>query len=380
MALDLKELQKALAKQKVYDAWQYVESLNETLSYMNVSYELIEKVYNHRLKTFSKIEDEFIKTARAEGKASLRKDALDETDLIIAGLNIDSSMFLSKTILEFFHYARTSMEILFQIINAALFGDSAIDVNERNFPNKISRVLDRNLIFQDLNNLLRNNKNNNSFKYLQGFDNYIKHIKTILITIKNSILFDNANEFLINEFLYNGILYPSENAINKVFEIKNYVMQTIESVLLEVQKQIPNCLDNSKRIQTLSYRIIGKELEKGFSIDYISFFIDVDDNISELPTEIKVYPLIIKPNNEIYSYNFKFNTIFIKKRGCGEQSILGYAKLKNVSPTNEFYQVFDIFPCVISEYHKYILDFKKNYSNIHLDFRAMEGEILFNKD
>ena len=34
-------LQKALAQNKVYDAWQYVQSLAETLGYMNMSAELL---------------------------------------------------------------------------------------------------------------------------------------------------------------------------------------------------------------------------------------------------------------------------------------------------------------------------------------------------
>ena len=43
-------LQKALAQNKVYDAWQYVQSLAETLGYMNMSAELLERVYAmHRI-------------------------------------------------------------------------------------------------------------------------------------------------------------------------------------------------------------------------------------------------------------------------------------------------------------------------------------------
>ena len=38
-AINYKDLEKALAQNKVYNAWQYVRSLNETLIYMNVSYE-----------------------------------------------------------------------------------------------------------------------------------------------------------------------------------------------------------------------------------------------------------------------------------------------------------------------------------------------------
>lgn len=37
MQVDINTLERTLAENKVYDAWQYVESLRETLGYMNVS-------------------------------------------------------------------------------------------------------------------------------------------------------------------------------------------------------------------------------------------------------------------------------------------------------------------------------------------------------
>lgn len=49
MSLDLKTFQKELAQQKVYDTWQYVNSLQEMLTYMKMSSELIEKVYAQRI-------------------------------------------------------------------------------------------------------------------------------------------------------------------------------------------------------------------------------------------------------------------------------------------------------------------------------------------
>ena len=39
MAIKHKDMEIDLAQNKVYNAWQYVRSLNETLMYMNVSYE-----------------------------------------------------------------------------------------------------------------------------------------------------------------------------------------------------------------------------------------------------------------------------------------------------------------------------------------------------
>lgn len=133
-------LQKALAQNKVYDAWQYVQSLAETLGYMNMSAELLERVYAHRLSVIKETEQSLLQTAIETGQASITEETLKETHLDIAGLKLDDSIFLKKTSLEFFHYARLSMDILFQIINASLLGDRAIDVEDKGIVRKLLDV------------------------------------------------------------------------------------------------------------------------------------------------------------------------------------------------------------------------------------------------
>jgi len=47
------------------------------------------------------------------------------------------------------------------------------------------------------------------------------------------------------------------------------------TILEEVSIQIPNCFDNSHRVQEIKYRQIFHETEKGPNLDYMSFFIEV---------------------------------------------------------------------------------------------------------
>jgi len=158
MNIDLKTFQKSLAQHKVYDAWQYIESLRETLTYMNISCELLEKVYAHRLKALSALEQKTMETAVKTGKSSIREEDLHCTNLDIAGLIIDDSIFLPKNTIEFFHYARISMDVLFQIINAALFGDQSIKVTDKKLILNVLNKLRETPAFTDLNTLLNNKK------------------------------------------------------------------------------------------------------------------------------------------------------------------------------------------------------------------------------
>ena len=133
--------------------------------------------------------------------------------------------------------------------------------------------------FATIKNLLDTNKNDNTFKYIQAFDNYIKHIKTVLVTVKNSFFLGNNNEFEIREFINDGVVYPSKDAITTVRGANQYISDFIETVLTEVKTQLPNCVDNSHRIHNISFKLLVKELETGVQVNYISFFIDVQNDL-----------------------------------------------------------------------------------------------------
>ncbi|MDD3416175.1 MAG: hypothetical protein PHY47_19605 [Lachnospiraceae bacterium] len=374
--MELKEFQKELAKNKVYDAWFFVNSLSEQLNYMSVSKELVERVYSERLRQLDKKAEEIFAEATKDGKVTVKQSDLQGANIKISELQIEDGMFLRKTIAEFFHYARVSIDILFQIINAALFGDKSTQVDSKYMISYVNNKIDSNVDFSTLKTLLDNNKNDLIFKYLQAFDNYTKHIKTILVSVNNSFMFGDKNEFYISEFTYKSISYPSEDALLILEKIENYVLRTINTVLDEVRVQLPNCLDVSSRIHDLSFKIIVKNNVQADITQYVSFFIDVQNDISELPSEIRVYPLIIKPNDEIYDFKFNFPKIFIKKAAGGEETIVGIAELKSEQDSNELYRVYEVRNCNMPEYIKYITTFVDNYPKVNLNWAAMTGTIV----
>lgn len=379
MTIDFNKLERRLAENKVYNAWQYVQSLCETLEYMEVSYEMLGKVYEHRKDTIQSVNKEKLNEVVEHGKSSFRESDLKRTYLNIGGYELDDCVFLRKTAMEFFHYGRMSMDVLFQIVNASLLGDDEIEVEDKGLLGKLLRKLNSKPEFAVLLQLMDKNKKDARFQYLMAFDNYMKHIKTILITVKNSILLGNANTFEINSFSYGGVSYPTEDALSKIEEIRNYVNDTVDEMLKEILNQIPNCISNGQRIQEIHFKQVYSEHEGKSYVEYISFFIDVPNDISNLPSEIKVYPLIIKPNNEIYSFDFRFDKIFIRKQGSDENSVVGVANLKNGLDTNEFYRVYEVTACRQIDYDLYIATFKETYKEqkLHMNMYAMDGTMLF---
>lgn len=372
MGFDFDALKRSLADNKVFDAWQYVESLRDTLYYMTISHEVLNAVYTHRVSTLNDVGQEILNKAISEGRASLCESDLEKTDLDISGYKIDDIIFLRKTVIDFFHYARVSIDILFQIINAALLGDESIaadKVHSEGFFKKLKSEPK----FANLVALLDANKNNAKYEYLRTFDNYVKHVKTIPVEISNGILFGNKEVFEIDRSRSSKGIYPNENAIAKTQELYDYVVQTVETILNEVLTQIPNCLDNSRRVQTIKYKYYT-----GTPYYYVSFFIEVDNDLTDLPTEIGVLPLIIKDDG-VHSFDFTFDKIFIKKKNTRDYEVLGCAHLKNGVNTNEFYRIFEIKPCTSLDYMMYTKSFTSTYANKEYQFncQAMEGETYF---
>lgn len=174
------------------------------------------------------------------------------------------------------------------------------------------------------------------------------------------------------------MFYEQVDALPKVKDIYKYVINTVDSILQEVYNQVPNCLDNSQRIQEIKFKMQVQKKESGDKIDFITFYIEVENDLSELPSEIKVYPLIIKPNGEIYSFDFRFDKLFVKRRNINNErdSIVGYADLKNGLETNEFYRIFDVKECSYLDYLNYLADFDNRTQKISMNFHAMEGQIV----
>jgi hypothetical protein len=379
MAINYKDLEKTLAQNKVYNAWQYVQSLRETLMYMNVSYEMLKKVHEHRINVLQEVQAEKFEELKSAGKSSYKVCDLQRTNLNVGGYELDDIVFLRKTTMEFFHYGRVSMDVLFQIVNAALLGDEALEVEDKGLLGKLLRKLAQKPEFSALLQLMDANKNDARFQYLMAFDNYIKHIKTVLISVKNSILIGNQNSFRINAFSYGGVNYSEENALDKILELRDYIVDTVDNLLQEVLVQIPNCISNNQRIQEIHYKQVFTEKEGKTFVNYIAFYIDVSNDVTDLPSEIKVYPLIIKPNDEIYSFDFKFDKIFIRKSGTDEDNIVGVATLKNGINSNEFYRVYEVNACSQLDYGLYIATFGDTYQSqkLNMNIYAMDGVMLF---
>ena len=90
---------------------------------------------------------------------------------------------------------------MFQIINAGLLGDKAFPVTDKRLLIKVLTKIDKIQDFANLKQQLSQINHDNEYNYLRAFDNYIKHIKTILITVKNSFMIGSDYPKMIAHFI-----------------------------------------------------------------------------------------------------------------------------------------------------------------------------------
>lgn len=377
MSVDFKLLQKKLAENKVYDAWQYVEGLIETLNYMNLSKELACKTHDHNRQTLEDRQKNRLETAINNPGMHIAVTMKDlNPTQSISGIEVGDTVIMRKSVLEFFHYARLSVEVVTQVLNAALFGDDAISMNERNFPSKVSDKIARVQQFASISSAITNALSNPEIQYLMRFDNYTKHVKTASFAIKNSVFFGNDAEFKIMPFVFDGVVNPEENAVDKLTTVSKAVEDYIESVLTELMNQIQYCQGTTQRFHTVRYKSQLKESDGKSYLDYVVYFIEVDNGVQDLPAQISLLPLVIMPDGSVQYARIPAKKIFVTLKGQDEKGICGYAEEELSQDSTEMYRKYNVHPGSQIDFITYFANFKNDYIGTKFPMRAMDGTMI----
>ena len=339
MSVDLKLLQQKLAEYKVYDAWQYVEGLIESIRYAHLSKQLAEKLFEHRRDTIQEVTKQVV--PGTNGGVTLYTPIGSNPYQTIVGVDIDDALLMSKSVLDFFHYARMSVEIVAQILNAALFGDEAVSSRDKGIIKKVVDKIGEEPSFTTISTIISRVTTDHEIKYLMAFDNYAKHVKNPSFLIKNGFVFSNEATFRIKAF----DTYSDEDAIAKVDTVFNAVESYVNDVLDELLNQIANGRGRNNRFQTVSFKAQFRETEHKSYVDFVSFFIEVEHGIQDLPTQISVLPLAIDNEGKVTYKLFPIDKIFITLIGKEEQGICGVAELIAGQDSTELYQKFNVRGC-----------------------------------
>lgn len=381
MSIDLKNLQRTLADNKVYDAWPYVLGLRDSMRNMHLSFDLAKAVYNHRKDEIEHFNQSMLQeAASAPGtKVQVTWQGVKPPFQDIAGIKVDDTVLMEKSAVDFFHYARMSVDCVCQIVNSALFGDQAIEeekVSSGSLHEKMANLTQ----FETLFNIMDNGFGNNELTYAKEFDNYAKHIKINSFSISNSLFFGNKADYILCAFSFKGNDHPEYEAITKMNAVIHEVENYIETVLAELIIQVPNAIGTSSRHHSVSFKSQLKEHDGKSYVDYIVYFLEVENGITDLPSEISILPLVIKPDGTIESHVLEMDTLFVTIKGQEEDGICGIAKVAPDQRKAAVYRKYTIQPASIDDFYDYLSTFTNDYANHQFQFNAMEGSIVIYKD
>ena len=380
MNIKLKDLQRTLADNKVYDAWPYVLGLLDSMRNMSLSFELAKAVYNHRKNEIENFNQSILQEATsAPGtKVQVTWQGMKSPYQDIAGINVDDTILMEKTAVDFFHYAHMSIDSICQIVNSALFGDQAIEeekVSSGCLHDKMASFTQ----FGALLSIIDNGFSNNELIYAKGFDNYTKHIKILSFNISNSLFFGNKADFVLCAFNYKGNDFPEFEAITKMDTVMQEVEDYIEAVLAELITQIPNAIGTSSRHHSVSFKSQLREHDGKSYVDYVVYFLEVKNGITDLPSEISILPLVIKPDGIIENHMLDMDTLFVTVKGQEEDGICGIAKVVPNQRKNAVYRKYMIQPASVDDFYDYYSTFKENYVDHKFHFKAMDGSFVIYK-
>ncbi|MEG0834584.1 MAG: hypothetical protein RR413_03975 [Christensenellaceae bacterium] len=371
--MNYKKLELLLAEYKVYDSWEYVLSLLEHMEDMDISKSIISTVYKHRQDCLAEISNNILQKAVADGSATVTTNTFYELAVDICGVKLDDCCLLKKTSNEFFHYARICLDSLIQIANAALLGEKAIDVSKVSITKLLDKLKNESC-FTGIYKIFCAIKDDAVYKYICEFDNFMKHIKAHLIVVSNSFMIGNKNEFKIMNFVKNKQIFAEEDAISKIEETYNFTVDSIEKILNEIIIYLPNCLKNDNRIQNVKFEQVFRKDKSSTAVEYTILFIEVKNELSELPSDLAIHPLLIKANQEIFEYNIPFDTIFIRKQGKSN-NIVGCATKTSIRENDNYYVHYSVRSCTKEEYDQYLSNFRTKYPSCSFNMCAMEGII-----
>lgn len=354
MLKNLKESEVFLAENKVYDSWPYLKSLSEVISYMQISSATIKSVYKKRGSDIKESEKKIINRLYTNGEVAITVNDLPQTVLDIAGVKISDSIYLKKAVIEFFHYSRVCIDLLFQVLNTTLLRENSFDNEDNLLIQNVTKKLQENQEFSNINCYITDNKYNEKYNYIREFDNYTKHNKNIPVIIENSFLCGENEEFKLAGFKE----YPAENVLSKVQELEEYVLSVVDNILTEVKRCIPLYTENSRRVQDVYLDVIGN---KNGMIESFCYYIIVENDLSSLEDIIEILPVTVR-GGQVEVNNLNVDTIFISNDSNNKNvSVIGKAVLINQKYGDNEYRKYRVERCTIADQYNFHSTCKEKY-------------------
>lgn len=368
-----KEHQKLLYSKKLEDSIQYLENCMDKLSMATLEYNSIEYIIensNKNCETIRKKRDDDLKN---EGKFSLTNEEASKLYGCISynGSYLSTQRMIKKVLIDFFSYLHSFFDNWAQFLNVVLLANRQKNENEIQFK-QINNYINKYKEYNEIRDKISNIKKSKKFKYIEDFNNTVKHKYNIKAKYNLSMInFEPITS--IPSFRKGNRIHHRKNILEWCSEVLEFVIENYYDTMELIYKILST--NNHKytlnRVNNVKYYI---KMNKNFKMEKGSYvYIEIDD---EIKLNKPIYILISKfdENNGCLLKNSDFQYILLIGKNKNINGVL------EIDTTEQLGEDLDLF---VYKYKKYNLnnklikhDVSTLFRNINITSGIMNGEIL----
>lgn len=315
MGRDLKPLRNKMVTFRVYDGWQFVQSVINSIDIARYCIDIIEKIIKQNEDCYNEwFEKSTLELDENNEKmdASIDSDILPVYSIKVADVDIDSRFLLQKLTKDFFQYIRNTFDYMAQIVNTCCLRERGKETEKVDFAkmNKLFAQQPYSQEFPDIHAWFEKVNSSQEYVYLNAFCNRIKHNSNI--NIKFSVpFFGGESKVTVNPFYKDNTNHPSRDIKTYLEFIWKYVFKELCTFLALIEAEIEKKpVSNNRFHQLLGYQQINKDSsENSFAYVYVEA---PENDIKKMPDEIRI--LFVHQehtDSQVDAYNCRFNNIYI---------------------------------------------------------------------
>lgn len=343
-------LKNALYDNGVFDAWQFFVNVQKTIETSQFCLEIIKSTLNSIRQQHTdwqnKVADELFSQDSPVKQWTLTSSNMPKYMTSFQGVDFSSHFLLNKLIKDFFQYSRNAFDGMAQISNVALLCVYSKKPDSVDFPcmcktfNQATYGSD----FPKTKNWFNDVNSSDSFKYIDAFNNRIKHTCDVYVKFSSSLLGDNHSE-IINPFFRKDNQHLQHDVSSYLTTILDYVKNEFDkfsNVVLEECALKTYQINRYNKLSGFQQHMKRDPKATKITTDYSVVFIETNGTMDTMPDEIQVLLLNKSAEGQILFKNCWFDKILVNKDGkdfnyigeyiaeepCGDDTLIKYRKYK----------------------------------------------------
>ena len=321
-------IKKDLLAHKIYSSWQFIKYTEKNIDIVHYCADtinnLVDKMEMKTIRWQQDIVSDFVDDVTKDGKKvkrlSITKENSPMYELRVVGEKVDPWFLFDKLLRDFFQYTMNAFDSISQIINAGLLANKGkkIDSVDIQIMTKTFNQQTYSTAFPKMQAWLNKIAQSQEFLYIEAINNRTKHTADIANKLSMGIL-GSSNTTEIGPFFRKDVQHDKIELSDQLQATIDFLDKSWDEFMIVFQEEYVRDVYVENRRHTISgvhQQRLKDEPDQDLSYAYIS----TNSTFDAMPDELYIL-LVVERENEVYSHECPFNTIFIT--GMSNTDILG---------------------------------------------------------